>query len=214
MGPEGSALHISENGQDFFVLDKLCYKKQGFFVDIGAADGITGSNTFILEKFYKWNGICIDPNPALLKSLCGSRDVIISDLCVYKDTGQILPFKYLNDPTQFYGWNLRAGLEECIQDTAVNLNTINVLTVSLNDLLKLYRAPVDIDYISIDTEGSEYEILSTFDFSKYNVKIITVEHKSSDRQKIKLLLESNGFELVDFAPHIEEDRYINKELIK
>ena len=76
MGPEGSKLHISESGQDFFVLDQLYYKQNGFFVDIGASDGITGSNTFVLEKFYKWNGICVDPNPSTLKSLCGARDVV------------------------------------------------------------------------------------------------------------------------------------------
>lgn len=208
MGPEGSALHISENSQDFFVLDKLHYKKHGYFVDIGASDGITGSNTFILEKFYKWSGICVDPNPATLKSLCGARDVTISDLCVYNETGKILPFKFLQDQDNFYGWNLRASLSNHMLDTAVEFNTINVLTISMNDLLKLYNAPKNIDYISLDTEGSEYEILSTFDFTKYNVKIFTVEHKSSDREKIKNLMLTNGYSLVDFNPHLDEDRYI------
>ena len=58
MGPEGSALKLSENGQEWFVLDKLNYKRNGYFVDIGAGDGIVGSNTFVLEKFYDWHGIC------------------------------------------------------------------------------------------------------------------------------------------------------------
>ena len=83
MGPEGSGLKLSENGNDFWALDKCGYRNGLFFVDIGAGDGITGSNTWILEKFYKWNGICVDPNPAFLKSLCGSRDTVISDLAVW-----------------------------------------------------------------------------------------------------------------------------------
>ena len=95
MGPEGSALKLSENGQEWFVLDKLHYKRDGYFVDIGAGDGIVGSNTFVLEKFYDWKGICVDPNPAFLKSLCGSRDTVISDLAIWDKSGEILDFNYL-----------------------------------------------------------------------------------------------------------------------
>ena len=95
MGPEGSMLKLSENGNDFWALDNSSYKNNGYFVDLGAGDGITGSNTFILEKFYKWNGLCVDPNPTFLKSLCGSRDVLISDLAVSKESGKVVDFKYL-----------------------------------------------------------------------------------------------------------------------
>ena len=96
MGPEGSNLKFSENQNDFWVLDKKHYAKSGYFVDLGAGDGITGSNTYTLEKFYNWEGICVDPNPSFLKSLCGSRDVLISDLAVWNVSGQILDFSYLS----------------------------------------------------------------------------------------------------------------------
>jgi FkbM family methyltransferase len=69
-----------------------------------------------------------------------------------------------------------------------------VQTVSLNDLLRHHGAPKTIDYLSIDTEGSELEILSAFDFSAYHVRIITVEHNHSPmRGKLHDLLTSNGF---------------------
>jgi len=162
MGPEGSNLKISENGQDFFALDRSAYTENGFFVDIGASDGITASNTFILEKFYKWRGICVDPNPAFQQSLMNCRDNFVSTLCVYNETGKILPFKFCVDENQFYGWNFRSGLEKHLGtiDTDIDKSfmTINVLSITLNDLLALYQAPTDINYISIDTEGSEYEI--------------------------------------------------------
>ena len=58
MGPEGSNLKFSENGCDFWALEKSYYRS-GFFVDIGASDGVTASNTYLLEKFYKWQGICV-----------------------------------------------------------------------------------------------------------------------------------------------------------
>ena len=214
MGPEGSKLHISESGQDFFVLDQLYYKQNGFFVDIGASDGITGSNTFVLEKFYKWNGICVDPNPSTLKSLCGARDVVISDLCVHSETGKILPFKYLEDQSQFYGWNLRAGIADIIDEISVKLDEINVLSISLNDLLELYRAPKIIDYISLDVEGNEYNILNNFDFKKYHVNCFTVEHDYGEMQRnIRSLLETNGFERFTDTFCDNEDWFVNKNVV-
>ena len=69
-----------------------------------------------------------------------------------------------------------------------------VKTVSLNDLLERYKAPYDIDYLSIDTEGTELEILRTFDFNKYSFSVITVEHNfSSDRDGQYDLLSKNGY---------------------
>jgi len=210
MGPEGSNLKISENGQDFFALDRSAYTENGFFVDIGASDGITASNTFILEKFYKWRGICVDPNPAFQQSLMNCRDNFVSTLCVYNETGKILPFKFCVDENQFYGWNFRSGLEKHLGtiDTDIDKSfmTINVLSITLNDLLALYQAPTDINYISIDTEGSEYEILKTFDFKKYNVKCFTIEHEfTSNRQLIHDLMIKNGYNLfTDFNTENED----------
>lgn len=214
MGPEGSKLQVSESGQDFFVLDQLYYKQNGYFVDIGASDGITGSNTYILEKFYKWNGICVDPNPSTLKSLCGSRDVIISDLCVHSETGKVLPFQYLEDQTQFYGWNFRSGIKGVIEDPGDDFSEINVLSVSLQDLLKLYRAPSVIDYISLDVEGNELAILENFDFNSYHINCLTVEHDSGEQQqKIRNLLLNKEFELFTDVNCYNEDWFVNKNLL-
>ncbi len=70
----------------------------------------------------------------------------------------------------------------------------NVETISLNDLLLKYDAPLDMDYLLIDTEGSEFDILSNFDFDKYTFKVITCEHNYTPmRQRIFDLLTKNGY---------------------
>ena len=125
MGPEGSGLKISENGQEWFVLDTLNYKRNGYFIDIGAGDGIVGSNTFILEKFYDWSGVCVDPNPAFFKSLIGSRDVSIVDLSVDKESGKVKPFLYANEK-DFFGWNFRSGLKEVRSYVWLDLIFVNI----------------------------------------------------------------------------------------
>jgi len=72
--------------------------------------------------------------------------------------------------------------------------TFEVQTISLNDLCKKYNAPAQIDYLSIDTEGSELEILSHHNFNAYTFKVITVEHNySKNREKIFELLTSKGY---------------------
>jgi hypothetical protein len=72
---------------------------------------------------------------------------------------------------------------------------IEVTTVSLLDLLEQHGAPRDIDYLSVDTEGSEFDILSAFDFSRYRIRIISVEHNymETKREAIRQLLAQHGY---------------------
>ena len=208
MGPEGFLLKFSENDYDKWLLHKTNFKRQGYFVDIGAGDGIIGSNTFLLEKFYNWRGICVDPNPTFLKSLCGSRDCLISDLAVYKQSGKVLPFKHLHQHrTEFIGWHFRSGLAENVDKTSVQFDDHKVYSITLNDLLELYAAPKEIDYISIDTEGSEVDILGNFDFNKYNIKFFTIESNNEEnRNKVIDIMSKNKYNIIEDLES-KEDRF-------
>jgi FkbM family methyltransferase len=208
MGPEGFLLKFSENDYDKWLLHKTNFKRQGFFVDIGAGDGIIGSNTFLLEKFYNWQGICVDPNPTFLKSLCGSRDCLISDLAVYKQSGKVLPFKHLQQHrTEFIGWHFRSGLAENVDKTSIQFDDHRVYSITLNDLLELYAAPKEIDYISIDTEGSEVDILGNFDFDKYNIKFFTIESNNEEnRNKVIDIMSKNKYNIIEDLES-KEDRF-------
>lgn len=74
---------------------------------------------------------------------------------------------------------------------------INVPTVTLSDLLRGHSAPKNIDYLSIDTEGSEYDILKEHDFNEYCFHVITCEHNFTEmREKIYALLSEKGYERV------------------
>ena len=87
-------------------------------------------------------------------------------------------------------------------------------TITLTDLLGEYHAPKIIDYISIDTEGSEFKILEVFNFEKYKFKIIQVEHNfTNDREKIFKLLSSKGYLRVFTSISKVDDWYINPSLV-
>jgi FkbM family methyltransferase len=217
---ENSNRSHSQALQDLFVIFFLNYiGKAGYFVEIGSADGKHFSNTLLLEKI-GWKGILVDPVDYDSNDLI--RNSIKDKRCVYSESGLKLKFKEqsklekLIDPK---GPQTRefSGLYNHLSDyakTLTNGHTYEVVTVSLNDLLEEYSAPSKIDYISIDTEGSEFEIIKNFNFTKYDVEIFTIEHNAASyREDIIKLLESKKYFRIPpgfFSPGFE-DWYIKKD---
>ena len=182
----------SQHKQDLFVLASLDGKTNGYFVEFGATDGIHISNTYLLEKDYGWTGIVAEPCKAWHEALLQNRKCHVDTRCVWKESGQILVFnetenKDLSCIDQYSDHDMWAKSRQ-------DGNRYEVETVSLNDLLAAYNAPDEIDYLSIDTEGSEYEILSAFNFDKYKIKVITCEHNNTIMKPlIDDLLTSKGY---------------------
>jgi len=183
----------SEFRQDLFVLSELNFKRGGYFVEFGATNGITASNTYLLNRQFGWRGILAEPARRWHKDLARNRSCDIETSCVWKASNQILQFKEheIGECSSIAEFSSTESSKQrhhgqCIYD---------VQTISLVDLLAKYNAPAVIDYLSIDTEGSEYEILSSFDFFKYKFRIITCEHNyTSSREKVYNLLTRNGYE--------------------
>ena len=81
-----------QHRQDLFALKELKSKKNGFFVEFGATDGVSGSNTYLLEKEFGFKGILAEPNPKQRKNISKERDVIIVEECVWTKSGEKLKF--------------------------------------------------------------------------------------------------------------------------
>lgn len=179
--------------QDLFVLYFLKEKKGGFFVDFGATDGVELSNSFLLENSYNWSGIVAEPSRHFHDALRKNRSCIIDYRCVSIASGDTVAFNEVTGS----GLSSMADFAEDDWHGDDRRNSIqyNVETVSLNELLIQHAAPEDIDYLSIDTEGSELSILSSLDFSRFLPKIITVEHNFVDEKRYAIyrLLSENGY---------------------
>lgn len=178
--------------QDLFVLAELNFKRGGFFVEFGAASGKELSNTWLLEKNYGWSGILAEPARCWHIPLAANRSCAIEHDCVWKTSGETLEFLETKE----------AELATLADYQSVDMHAkarrsakrYGVKTVSLADLLARHHAPVAPDYLSIDTEGSEYEILREFDFKRHPFKVITCEHNfTSAREKIHGLLTAAGY---------------------
>jgi FkbM family methyltransferase len=187
-------MSTSQLGQDMDVLKFYNNKEGGFFVDIGANDGIEFSNTFLLERNYEWKGICAEPNPEVFKLLVKNRpNSLCCDAAIYSLSYKNLLFDVANN------YDLMSGLSDHLDVHKEYVNRdkkqIVVKTLTLTDLLDKAKAPSFIDYLSLDTEGSEFEILRATDFSRYTFGLIDVEHNFVEprRTEIRNLLLSHGY---------------------
>jgi FkbM family methyltransferase len=183
----------ADQRQDLWVVHETGRKRGGFFVEFGAMDGIAGSNTLLLEREFGWSGILAEPNPVWHANLVRNRTARIDRRCVFKTTGDRVAFA----ATKYAG--LATIADFVASDGHARARTehdvLQIETVSLNDLLASHGAPRAIDYVSIDTEGSELAILEAFDFGRWDVQLFSIEHNLTAREKaIDRLMRSRGYE--------------------
>ena len=176
--------------QDLFVLSMLNSRKGGFFIEIGAGDGITFSNSYLLEKHFNWHGILVEPNKTFYKSCLASRKCqIINKILIESPSNKV----------KFYEKSIgEFSHSEGFGD--VNASEIKshyfVETIKFDELFS--TSDVSIDFLSIDTEGSELEILNSINLSKYKPTIICIEHNFEKTKRIyfKKYLSKYGYSLM------------------
>lgn len=154
-------------------LARLFNFKPGFYVDVGAFDGISNNNTLLLDKYYNWKGICVEPNPYSYKLLLKYRknnlnyNIAISN---YKKK-----FYKFRDSEQFS-----------------RLDRNGNITVKNSKFHKIIKKRKKIDFLKIDVEGSEKNVIKSIDFKKYDIKSILIERPTKEINKI---LVKNNFYL-------------------
>lgn len=209
-------MYTSQLGQDRFI-DEFFDKSENLtFLEIGAHDGITNSNTYFLEKFRNWRGICIEPQIEQFEKLKQNRistciNVAISD------------FEGETDFTYVDGYaNMLSGLSDDYHKTHMErlkgevnhyggfISNRKVQVKTLQSILDEHKI-FDIDFCSIDTEGSEFKIVKSIDFDRTNIKIFIIENNYKETD-IKNFLESKGYVL---HTNLEwDDVFINKKNLK
>lgn len=181
----------SERHQDVFAFLLTGCKHQGFFVEFGACDGRTASNTYMLEQHFGWTGILAEPAVVWLDSLRENRTAHIDPRCVSARSGDSLRFNEAKSPlvSSLYADHPYLGEVE---------KAYTVETVTLMDLLADHDAPDYIDFLSVDCEGHEYEVLRNFDFDRYRFGFICVEqHDSLAQDNVVLpILTTAGYEQI------------------
>jgi FkbM family methyltransferase len=167
-------------------------------VEFGATNGVLLSNTWILEKKYGWSGLLCEPNPSFFAELKQNRSAVMTQDCVGAISGEEVDFVLANaygGDSRFTSSDMHTEKRRVYQEAG---RVIKVKTISLEDLLVKHDAPKLIDYLSIDTEGSEFAILEHFPFDRWDIRLITVEHNySAQRNSIFKLLSAHGYQRIE-----------------
>jgi FkbM family methyltransferase len=190
-------ISFSQIQQDLKVLEFYKNKTNGFFIEIGAYDGVLYSNTYLLERDYGWKGICVEPIPERFEKLVLNRpNSICSDNAVYNESNLEVVFDIAHNEEMLSGISDTIDRHKAAVD--INKTQIIVKTISFNDLLERCNAPSFIDYLSLDTEGSELEILKSLNMQKYCFGLIHIEHNGVEpkRTEIRQLLTSNNYDFI------------------
>ena len=205
--------------QDAFASFLIGDKYDKSYLEFGATDGLDLSNSYLLENSYNWKGVLSEPSiqwHELLKRNRKNTQIITK--CIWKESGKKLDF-FMSDNGEL------STLKDFVENdkTSIPANTdlrkksgkmISVETISLNDVIKEYFSDICPSYISIDTEGSEYEILKSFDLNYYRPKLFTIEHNFTENEsKIDEYLFNNNYVRIFKKLTAFDGWYIDSEIL-
>jgi FkbM family methyltransferase len=181
----------------------------GYFCEFGSADGISLSNSYYLER-KGWDGILAEPSRRWHEQLAANRSCKIAHECVYSVSNQEIIFNEVEDGM----FSSLVEFSDSDMNSEKRLHGLHypVSSISLEDLLYKYGAPAHIDFLSIDTEGSEFTILENFNFQSFSFGAIFIEHNfAQNREKINKLLIGNGYVQIFSNLSRWDDWYLSQE---
>lgn len=194
--------YYSQSGQDCYV-NEIVFKqrKEGFFLDIGANDGITYSNTYFFEKELNWSGICIEPHPSVFEKLSNNRKSILLNKCISDQIGQVDFLRIdgyaemLSGVYMKYDQRHMERIKKELKEFGGNSEIITVESLTISKLLSEYSIR-KIDFCSIDTEGGEFEILKQFDLNTIAVQCFSIENNYNDN-RVRDYLQEKKYKLIN-----------------
>lgn len=212
------AEYKSQIGQDKFLNEQIFKNQKNLvFVDIGAHDGITHSNTYFFEKTLNWTGICFEPLELPFLELSKNRNCICINACAWKHNNGIQFFEVKGAPEQLSGivetYNPKhlARLKlECKRDGG-SFQIKFMKSINVNEILESNKI-FKIDFVSIDTEGSELEILKTIDFNKFKIHVLAIENPY-DVKPIRYFMALLNFKHLAYLGN-QDDIFVNNDWVE
>ncbi len=184
----------SQYYQDKFIDFLFSKKREGFFLDIGANDGITFSNTYIFEKYRDWKGLCIEPNVDIFEKCKKLRNCFLENCCISNEEKEVTFRKVtgadmLSGIVEYMDENSKKRIDNHINKYGGYYEDIKMKAHNINILLEKYNMHT-IDFCSIDVEGGEYDIIKSIDYGKNDISAFAIE---GDNQEITDFLEEKGY---------------------
>ena len=192
----------AQSGQDKFLFDRLFFQQdlccKGIFVEFGARNGIDHSNTFAFEQYMGWKGLLFELDPREYEHLESNRPGSF----IFK--GAVCPAGVSNITVLLSNIEGFSGSLKQYEETRLvhKREETSIKCYNLADELRkkdMYR----VDYMTIDTEGNEVEVVHDFPWDEFDVRVVQIEQLLAKRypsqvgkkEKIIKHMESHGYEL-------------------
>ena len=191
--------YLSQAGQDKIIKDHFFKgKKDGFFVEIGAYDGLRGSNCFHFEKYLNWQGIAIEASLIQFEDLKKNRKCQLINKALSSIEKEVEFVEVIEGLTQMSGINneiFQKNNKNLIsKDTKSKTKNKTIKTTTFDKVIPKGRK---IDYLSIDIEGEELDLLKSINFDNYEINVISVENNIPKDQNFKIFFNDKNFEFFD-----------------
>ena len=182
-----------------FVLDFFNHEKGLFFVDVGSYNGVTWSNSYALEKYLDWNGICVEANPDAFKELEETRSCEKVNCCVSSSELDII-FRKVSGYAEMLSGILSLFDSDHInridKETEAHGGSYEDIVLKSRKLSDICKKTKRVDYLSVDCEGGEYDVLNSLDWKSIKPTLISVESNEIPREsdiKARDLLTDKGY---------------------
>jgi len=184
----------SQAGQDKIIKEVFFNnKRNGFFIEIGAYDGIIGSNCYHFERFLNWNGIAIEASNIQFEKLKKNRKCKLLNDAISEEVKEVQFMEVIEGLTQMSGINnnfFERNLNIISNNQTSKIKSFNIKTITFDQVVS---KNFDIDYLSIDIEGGEMALLKSINFNDYEIKVISVENNVPEEQNFKNFFDDKNF---------------------
>jgi FkbM family methyltransferase len=201
---DNRSAYFSQMGEDRYLDTEIFHgMSNGVFIDIGAHDGKTFSNTYFFEKYRNWTGICIEPLPEMFEKLKAHRESVNINACVGSNEGSqpFLKVSGIDNAEMFSGLvssidkRQMENIQKEVKRRKGKIETVQVQTIPLAKILKQQNI-THIDYCSIDTEGNELDVLRSIDFTAVDITCFSVEDLFGN-SALRTFMEEKGYTLAE-----------------
>ncbi len=205
--------YTSQAGQDKMIKKNFFDgKKNGFFIEIGAYDGISGSNCYHFERFLNWDGIAIEPSNIQFEKLKKNRKCKVLNNAISDEVKEVEFIEVTEGLTQMSGINdssFERNFKIISNNQASKTDSIKLKTITFDEIVPKNK---DIDYLSIDIEGGEMNLLKSIDFKTNSIKVISVENNIPKEQNFKNFFEEINFTYLDRIG--QDEIFYNRQYFK
>ena len=181
-------------------LDKQ-FSSPGFFLEIGCWDGELISQTAWLEREKGWIGLCVDPFPVHFEN----RTCRVCERAISRDGEPRAFIRVTIDRKNGGNVSYFSGFKNTIQthwpmiEASCDYEELEIKTITIARLYEKYSLPQHVEFLSVDTEGSELEIFQSIDFDRYSFGLIVFEHNENEviKNGVGEILHGHGYQLLD-----------------